>query len=207
MRKLLPASLGALVAAVVAIEVVWWWAGRSPSRSAGSCAVLVLGTATHDDGSPHFAQRFRVETGVAVHREQSCERMIFSGGPVANEWVEAETMAALAEELGVDRTEMILEPSARSTWENVGCSARHTLDLDRVLVVSNALHARRAVRYACRQDPERCAKYRPAGAAPPLEAVWWRWGSVAYSLAAFGRDLLFYELGPLEDAPRCVSGV
>jgi uncharacterized SAM-binding protein YcdF (DUF218 family) len=75
-----------------------------------------------------------------------------------NDRIEAVTMANLAKTLGVRADEMMIEPIARNTWENVGCLHGWLRRAERVFVVSDTLHAQRAVRYACRQDSD-CAAW------------------------------------------------
>jgi uncharacterized SAM-binding protein YcdF (DUF218 family) len=162
--------------------------------------VLVLGYPSEADGATNSVQRFRVEAGVATYREHRCSKLVLSGGPTRNEYVEAESMAALAESLGVPAGELVLERSARTTWENVGCTARLAGTAEHVLVVSDSLHARRAARYACRQDPELCKRFLPAGVRPP---VGWSLAAAPYELWTFVRDSMLYETGAATDAPAC----
>jgi vancomycin permeability regulator SanA len=206
MKNALLCSAIVIAAIVLLSEVAYWRAAQSEiSSSAGSCVVLVLGYPARADGSPNPVQLFRVEAAVEIYRKHRCTRMILSGGPIKNRHVEAESMAALAAGSGVPSTEMTLERSARSTWENVGCSVPHTLAAERVLVVSDSLHARRAVRYACRQDPGLCGRYRPAGVQPPISLSWWRLAAAANELRVFIRDFLLYESGSAENAPPAVA--
>ena len=122
-----------------------------------------------------------------------------------NRHAEAASMAAIAVHLGVPTRELQLEKRARTTWENVGCSAPIVRSADRVLVVSDSLHARRAVRYACRQGLELCRQYVAAGTRPPLDLFWWKVPAAAYELGIRIRDYLFYEQGSSENAPPCAS--
>lgn len=180
-------------------------ASAPPSSEGHGCAVLVLGSPANADGSPSGVARFRVESGVRVYRQHRCSRLVFSGGAVRNEHVEAESMAVLARRLAVPTRNIVIEASARSTWENVGCAAPLVPAADRVLVVSDSLHARRAARYACRQDPGLCERFFPAGVAPPIHAPW-KVPAAAYELLAFVRDGVLYRSGAVKDAPRCGSG-
>lgn len=198
------ASLAVVSVAVLSTEAAYRCAAPADlAPEAGDCVVLVLGYPSRADGSPDPVQRFRVEAAVERYRSLRCSRMILSGGAARNEHVEADAMAAVAQAAGIDAGELVLERSARSTWENVGCSLPYTRDAERVFVVSDALHARRAVRYACRQHADLCGRYRAAGAEPPARVFWWRWATAANELRVFLRDRLLYESGSLEDAPTC----
>jgi len=206
MKRVLLAAL--LVAAFIfaATRAAFWLAAvgmRRPS-SEKNCAVLVLGYPAKADGAVSSVGRFRVEAGVRVYREYQCSKLVLSGAAVRNEHVEAESMVALARRLGVPNESIVLERRARSTWENVGCTARLLPSMDRVLVVSDSLHANRAARYACRQDPRLCERFLAAGVAPPIDAFW----SVAVAaneLRAIIRDFLLYRSGAVEDSPSCNS--
>lgn len=208
MKRVVLACLVVVGVLFVAAEAAFWLAAPpAPRPSYGqSCAVLVLGYPTNADGTLSAVARFRVESGVQIHREQRCRKLVFSGGAVQNGHVEAKSMSALAESLGIADTDIILERRARSTWENVGCTAPLLGWADRVLVVSDSLHAKRAARYACRQDPERCDTFLAAGVAPSIHLAHWRVAAVAGELRAFVRDLLLYRSGAKHDAPHCSGG-
>jgi len=206
MKRVLLAAV--LVAAFIsaATRAGFWLAAVSVPRpsSEKDCAVLVLGYPTKADGTFSPVERFRVEAGVRVYREHQCSKLVLSGAAVRNEHVEAESMAELAKRLGVPNESIVIERRARSTWENVGCTARLLPSMDRVLVVSDSLHANRAARYACRQDPALCERFVATGIAPPIDAFW----SVAVAaneLRAFVRDFLRYRSGAIEDSPGCNS--
>jgi uncharacterized SAM-binding protein YcdF (DUF218 family) len=207
MKRFILACL--LVAALIlaATEAVFRLAAASgPSTSdEHGCAVLVLGYPANADGTASSVARFRVESGVQAYREHRCSKLVLSGGAIENEHVEAESMAALAERLGVPTEDIVLERRARSTWENVGCTVPLVPWADRVLVVSDSLHANRAARYACRQAAPLCARFLAAGVAPPIDAFW-SVPAAANELRIFVRDILLYRSGAVEDAPSCSSG-
>ena len=80
------------------------------------CVVLVLGNPAEENGSLHPVQRFRVDAGVAVYRQQQCRQIIFSGGAVHNRHVEGRVMATYARTLGMHESAVIVEGDSRSTW-------------------------------------------------------------------------------------------
>src|SRR5262245_12467068 len=126
---------------IFASEFAFWLSGSDNISSVSNCVVLVPGYPTKSDGMPHAIQRFRVEAGVMMYRKYQCRKIIFSGGAVVNAYAESETMASLAERLGVPPADLIVERHARSTWENVGCSKPYFKDAAKVLIVSDPLHA------------------------------------------------------------------
>jgi hypothetical protein len=74
-----------------------------------------------------------------------------------------------------------------------------------VFVVSDTLHAQRAVRYACRQDSRLCGTVVNAGVVPPIGQLWWSLPAAAWQGAAFLRDRIGFERNPAENAPLCGS--
>jgi uncharacterized SAM-binding protein YcdF (DUF218 family) len=171
----------------------------------GNCLVLALGAPASADGTASALQRFRVEAAVATLRQQQCRGLLLTGGAVRNDRIEAVTMANLAKTLGVRADQMVIEPSARNTWENVGCLHGWLRRAERVFVVSDTLHAQRAVRYACRQDSRLCGTVVNAGVAPPIDQLWWSFPAAAWQGAAFIRDRIAFERNPAENAPLCGS--
>ena len=165
--------------------------------------MLVLGYPTREDGSPHPLQRARVAAGVAALRAGGCGEIVLSGAAVHGRDVEAQTMAGLARELGVAEEQIVIEDRARTTWENVGCAAPRLAGFDRILVVSEGLHARRAKRYFCRQIPAWCERVVAVRSELPLTLWPWKVGTALYELRAFARDLAARELGTEIDAPVC----
>ena len=198
--------MAALILAVT--EATFWLASRSgpPPSNEHGCAVLVLGYPANADGTASAVARFRVESAVEVYREHRCSKLILSGGAVQNEHIEAESMAALAKRLGISAEEIVLERSARSTWENVGCTVPLVPSAGRVLVVSDSLHAKRAARYACRQDPSLCGRFVASGAAPSVDLTFWSIAAAANEVRVLVRDFLLYRSGAAADASTCSSG-
>jgi len=199
-------ALLTLPVAVLASEAAYRIA--QPSTRAfpsGNCLVLALGAPSRPDGTASSLQRFRVEAAVATLRQQRCRGLLLTGGAVRNDRIEAVTMANLAKTLGVPAKQMVIEPSARNTWENVGCLLGWLRRAERVFVVSDTLHAQRAVRYACRQDSRLCGTVVNAGVVPPIGQLWWSLPAAALQGAAFLRDRIAFERNPAENAPLCGS--
>jgi uncharacterized SAM-binding protein YcdF (DUF218 family) len=95
-------------------------------------------------------------------------RIIFSGGAVANHFVEAQVMARTAEAQGIPASAVLEDPAARDTMENT-CNAlaimrRH--DWDSAEVISSPSHLPRAAMILSRLPIE--WRVHPA---PPLEPV------------------------------------
>jgi len=74
-----------------------------------------------------------------------------------------------------------------------------------VFVVSDTLHAQRAVRYACRQDSRLCGTLVNGGVVPPIGQLWWSLPAAALQGGAVIRDRLTFERNPSVNAPLCGS--
>jgi len=186
-RKALVAVLGSIAAIALGSALAFRLATKAPSAPppGRDCAVLVLGYPSRGDGSPDPVQRRRIAAGVATLRAFQCATLVLSGGAAHNAFVEADAMAAVARELGVGDDHIALERRARDTWENVAFSLPLLEDRGALYVVSEALHARRGVRYLCRQRPDLCARAQPVAAPAPL---WWKPLAAAYELWEWMRD-------------------
>jgi uncharacterized SAM-binding protein YcdF (DUF218 family) len=188
--------ISVLFGALLLFTETAYWLGYRLSQDAGgtgSCAVLVLGYPTRDDGSYHPVQQLRVETGVATYQANRCTRMVLSGAAVQNTYVEAESMAEIAHTLGAPDHNLVIETQARTTWENIKYSLSYLNNYDRILIVSDSLHVHRGKRYACRQNPLICAKVFAIGYNPPVALLWWKIPSAAHEFFAWIRDLVIYE--------------
>jgi uncharacterized SAM-binding protein YcdF (DUF218 family) len=91
---------------------------------------------------------------------------------------EAERLAQLA-----PVRDIVLEKSARRTWENVECSLPHLEAADQVAIASDWFHARRATRYVAQMPPDLTTRVVPARR-PWLNGWWIRIGSAAYEAVA-----------------------
>lgn len=81
-------------------------------------AILVLGSPADSDGNPTPVQLARVTEAVHEYERGVAPRMIFTGGAVANRFVEARAMARTAEAQGIPASAIFIEPRARDTIEN-----------------------------------------------------------------------------------------
>ncbi len=182
---------GILVLALLIFpEVSFWLAAKAAQNrpAPGDCAVLVLGFPTRSDGSPSALQRSRVETGVAIYREQRCELMALAGGSPHSPFVEAETMAKLALEAGIPQDKIWIEGRSRDTWENIAYSLPRLEKFPSVFLVSDPLHVLRAKRYWCRQRGDLCARAYPATRYRPLALYGYKWLGLAGEAASAVRD-------------------
>jgi uncharacterized SAM-binding protein YcdF (DUF218 family) len=87
-------------------------------------SIVVLGTPTRPNGSPSPEQRERVFEGIREYRRGVAPRIIMTGGPAHNHFVEAHTMAQLAITQGVPASDVFEEPQAQNTIQNIFYSAQ-----------------------------------------------------------------------------------
>ncbi|MDO4242587.1 MAG: YdcF family protein [Actinomyces sp.] len=158
-------SLATVIAAVVAAEVTHRLASRAYLGRGAAMeddaveAVVVLGFA--DPGATAgFVNRRRVAYALRSQRGRR-STLIASGGAVAGPVPEAELLAAHARALGYGGA-LVTEPASGSTWENI----RNVIPLiegaQRIVVVSDAVHAAKARYYLRLQRPDLAARLAPA---------------------------------------------
>jgi uncharacterized SAM-binding protein YcdF (DUF218 family) len=110
--------------------------------------LVVLGHPANADGSPSPAMQEQVALAAALQRAGLARALLFTGGAVHNEHIEAQVMAELAVRLGVPAAAIATETQARDTFENARycrqiMQARGWQD---AIVVTTPYHARRASR-------------------------------------------------------------
>ena len=87
-------------------------------------AIVVLGYQVDSDGNPTPEQLARVTEGVHEYERGVAPRLILTGGPAHNEFVEAEVMARTAAALGIPPSAIFIETKAQDTIQNACFSAR-----------------------------------------------------------------------------------
>ena len=86
--------------------------------------IIVLGTPANFDGTPSPEQRERTLEGIREFKAGIAPHLIFSGAAAHNQFVEAQTMAALALAQGVPPDAIIEEGQAQNTVQNIFYSQR-----------------------------------------------------------------------------------
>lgn len=156
-------------------------------------AIIVLGSPVDRDGNPTPDQLAGVNEGVHEYERGVAPRLIFTGGPVRNQYVEARVMARTAEAEGIPQSAIFVEPNAKDTIQNacyavrimkahgwrsaeVVSRARH---LPRAAMIFNNMPVEWRTHAAPPVEPESAAH---AGAAELMEVVktmryltWARW--------------------------------
>lgn len=86
----------------------------------------------------------RTVEGVRLHRKIPGSKLVVSGGPVFGGGSDAETMSALAAELGVGRDSLVTDPLSPDT-ESQARVMRDLLKGERCILVTSASHMRRSL--------------------------------------------------------------
>lgn len=157
-RVMLRLGVAAVVAYGVLVEGRHMQANqrlRRP-RPDASRALLVLGCPPTRDGALSRTQQWRVDLALRAWRPG--DRLVFSGAALPGLPSEADVMGAYAARCGVPAADIVLESQARSTWENVLYARPWLTESDEVMVVSDPLHAARALRMLADQAPELAGK-------------------------------------------------
>ncbi|QPZ92042.1 YdcF family protein [Thioclava electrotropha] len=144
-------------------------------------AILILGAAVWADGLPSPSLQRRTRHAAALWQAGAAERVICCGGVGRHPPSEAEVMARILREEGVEAEAIFLEDRSTSTYENIGFARAH-LESDEVIVVTDPYHAPRAVMIARRMrlraradcPPHRAsAKARVREGFAYLKLGWW----------------------------------
>ncbi|MDX1617011.1 MAG: YdcF family protein [Candidatus Promineifilaceae bacterium] len=107
--------------------------------------ITVLGSPAESDGTPSEVMKARVEKGVMLYQAGLSDKILFQGGAVANEFVEAQVMAQYARSLGISSKDILLDRVSRDTLENVqqAISIMNKHGWKSAIVVSSPYHTRR----------------------------------------------------------------
>lgn len=119
-----------VTALIVCVAIIGWavlarrFAPQSNTARDRFDAIIVLGDPADADGNPTPVQLARVTEAVQEYERGAAPRLIVTGGAVANNYGEAQTMARTAEAQGVPASAVFIEPSARNTIQNACYSVR-----------------------------------------------------------------------------------
>ncbi len=119
-----------LAALVIAAGIVTWvalaraFAPASNTSLTRFDAIIVLGYPADSDGNPTPEQLARVTEAVHEYQRGAASRLILTGGPAHNHYVEAEVMARSAAAYGIPPSAIFIEPHAQDTIENACYAVR-----------------------------------------------------------------------------------
>ena len=148
-RWIVRASLGAIF--LTLILVGWAVIARRLAPVSNTSrdhfdAILVLGYPADGDGNPTPEQLARVSEAVREYERGFAPRLLFTGGPARNKYVEADVMAGAAAAQGIPPSAIFVETKADDTIQNACYSERimqahgwHSAE-----IISSAYHLSRA---------------------------------------------------------------
>lgn len=123
--------------------------GNERSDESADAAVVLGAAAWGDQPSPVY--RERLNEALILYQTGRVRRIIFTGGtPKPGYLTEAEVGRKFALAHGIPAKAILLDTESRSTWQNLTNAKKlvTAAKLDTVLVVSDPLHMRRAMRMA-----------------------------------------------------------
>lgn len=151
LRRLVYLGIAALGLTIVAVLIATYWAMDrfSPLRDFDQKldAIVVLSAGIEPDGILGFSSRRRIRTAVLLLQNGATDRLILSGGPIAENVNISRYMFDFAIEIGAPAHAIELEDRSRTTWENLRYS--YTLlkrqDYQRIGLLTDASHLPRAL--------------------------------------------------------------
>ena len=119
----------AFLACLAVIWAAWGALARRFAPTANTSrnhfdAIVVLGSPADADGNPTPEELSRVTEAVREYERGVAPRLILSGGPAHNSFVEAEVMARIAAARGIPPSAIFTETRARDTIQNACYSER-----------------------------------------------------------------------------------
>ena len=118
LKRIFVAAFALLFLCVAGIATLYLTIPASNTALTHFDTIIVLGYPASPDGTPSPEQRARTLEGVREYRTGVAPRIIMTGGPAHNRYVEAHVMAQLAAEHGVPRDAILEESRARNTIQN-----------------------------------------------------------------------------------------
>jgi uncharacterized SAM-binding protein YcdF (DUF218 family) len=123
-RKLLAIFVALLIFVIGGAALVYRTIPTRNTNLTHFDTVIVLGTPANPDGSPSPEQRERTLEGIREFKAGIAPHLIFTGAAAHNQFVEAHTMATLAEAEGISPDAIIEEGQAQNTIQNIFYSQR-----------------------------------------------------------------------------------
>lgn len=109
--------------------------------------IIVLGSPANQDGTPSYVMKYRVEKAIDLFDQGCASWVLFTGGAVKNQFIEAEIMTRYAEELGLPQNVILQEKHSTNTIENAKNSISIMLERkwNKAAIVTSPYHTRRTM--------------------------------------------------------------
>jgi uncharacterized SAM-binding protein YcdF (DUF218 family) len=156
---------------------------------------VVLGSQVLPGGRPSRTLEARVRHAARLYAEGEADLLIPTGGLGEHPPSEAEVMARILLEDGVLEDAVLLEDSARNTWDSATLVARmaHKLGVRSVVVVTDPLHCVRTV--AAFEKTGLIAWAEPVYSSPMWRGKWQRRGQLVREIGALAWYRIRYGVG------------
>lgn len=144
------AAAFAFTAIYIAANIISIWSFSFKDQKYESDAAIILGASTaNGEVSPVYQER--INHGIQLHREGYVSKLIVTGGiGEGNSQSDADAARQYAMKHGIPETDIILETTSTTTQENLENSKliMDQYQYSTVIIVSDPLHMRRAMRLA-----------------------------------------------------------
>lgn len=154
-----------------------------PADSPTADAIVVLGGNTANGRANWFLPYdkdtavVRIDTAAQLYLAGRAPKVLLSGGALEGDVSEARGMAHAIRQQGVPESALILENASRTTYENAALTedALKSRGIDKVLLVTSALHMPRAMAAFSKQGVEAIAAPAPPQIVAPADGSLSRW--------------------------------
>jgi len=128
------------------ISDVVFTVNNTPLNSAN--LIIVLGNPANDDGTIGLTQKSRVDVGIELYKKGLANKILFTGGPAVNRFVESEIMKQYALSKNVPVEDIFTETRSINTIQNAYYSSAilKNLQVDSLIIVTSSYHTLRAKR-------------------------------------------------------------
>lgn len=111
---------------------------------AGYDCILILGAGVHEDGTPSFMLRDRLERGLELYEAGVSEKIIVSGDHGTKGYDEVNVMKNYLIDAGVPSEDIFMDHAGFSTYESI-YRAREIFCVQRIVIVTQKYHLYRAL--------------------------------------------------------------
>ncbi len=142
--RLVLVLFGAVVTAVLAVNLRVLEGGRSGRVEGPVDCALVLGAGLRDDGTPSDILRDRLDEALVLYRAGRVRRILVSGDHERPAYDEPNAMRVYLEANGVPAEAVFMDHAGLDTYSSMW-RARHVFGGQRIVVVTQRFHLARAV--------------------------------------------------------------
>ena len=109
-------------------------------------AIVVLGYPSLNNGKISPLQKSRVDIALELLKNGLSDKLVFTGGAVRNEIIEAETMKTYALKNGANENQILLEIVSSNTEENAEKCFQllETKGIKNIILITSTFHTKRA---------------------------------------------------------------